>query len=182
MNSASKFFFFLSFASLFISAYLYWQQTTPKNLNFKIDNISKLKYEYPKKEIYPVRITIRDVDIDLAIFPAEIRNNEWDTTTYGASYLKISALPGDMGNSVMYGHNWNNIFGNLTKLKKGQEIDILMNDNTQRLFKVVSTSVLSPDQSSVLDQTNDKRLTLYTCTGFLDKKRFVVTAILKEQI
>ena len=40
------------------------------------------------------------------------------------------------------------------------------------------TQVVTPDQTHILAPSDDRRVTLYTCTGFLDRKRFVVTATL----
>lgn len=51
-----------------------------------------------------------------------------------------------------------------------------MSDGTTRTFTIDQTAVISPTQASVVNPTLDTRLTIYTCTGFLDTKRFVVVA------
>ena len=53
-----------------------------------------------------------------------------------------------------------------------------MSNGEERNFLVEYTSVVDPNQTYILSQTKDKGITLYTCTGFLDTKRFVVTATL----
>lgn len=111
------------------------------------------------------------------MYPAQIENNKWEATTKGVSYLVTSPVPGNAGNSIIYGHNWGNLLGSLSKIKPGQKIEIVLDDNEKRTFIVEHTSIIGPDQTSVLEDTSDRRITLYTCTGFLDSKRFVVTAI-----
>ena len=131
------------------------------------------------KEQLPVRITSQAVGIDTPIYPAVVNNNVWETTKAGASYITTSPLPGQKGNSVMYGHNWSNIFGNLTKAKIGQEITVTFGNGTIETFEVAYISEVSPEASSILAPSQDNRLTLYTCSGFLDTKRYVVVAIKK---
>ena len=128
----------------------------------------------------PQEIVIRDLNIYLPIYPAEIKNNSWESTTEGVSYLSSSPLPGNTGNSIIYGHNWESLLGRLTKIKPGQEIQILYADKTAKTFVVEYTQVTTSDQTHILSQTKDKRLTIYTCTGFLDFKRFVAVALLKS--
>ncbi|MBI2028304.1 MAG: sortase [Candidatus Levybacteria bacterium] len=118
--------------------------------------------------------------MDLEIFPAKIVNNRWEITAQGVSYLSSSPLPGEKGNSVLYGHNWTNILGNLIKIKPGEEIVIVSNRNNKRTFVVEHISVVDPENTQILANTSDRRITLYTCSGFLDSKRFVVTALLKS--
>ena len=62
--------------------------------------------------------------IDLPIYPASINGTSWETTTKGVSYLKNTPTPGEIGNSVMYGHNWTNLLGPLVRAKPGQKIEI----------------------------------------------------------
>lgn len=76
----------------------------------------------------------------------------------------------------MYGHNWTSILGNLPKVKTGDVITVTMHDGKKKDFRIEYTAVVTPDQDYIIDNTNDVRLTLYTCTGFLDSKRFVVVA------
>ena len=125
----------------------------------------------------PKSIEIPSIQLNLPIVPSIINGKSWQTTKAGISYLQSSAVPGQKGNSIMYGHNWTSILGNLTKVKPGQIIIVTMNNRERKTFRVAFTAVVTPDQSYVIDDTKDIRLTLYTCTGFLDSKRFVVVAM-----
>jgi len=108
-------------------------------------------------------------------------NDEWETTDKGVSFLDTSAIPGQLGNSIMYGHNWNSLLGNLKNVSPGQKIEIIDKNGLVTEFIVEIVQEVDPSNSDILAPTNDKRLTLYTCSGFLDSKRLVVTAFLATQ-
>ncbi len=118
--------------------------------------------------------------MDLEIIPSKITNNTWEATSQGVSHLSSSPIPGEKGNSILYGHNWTNLLGNLTKIKPGAEINIILKNREKKIFIVEYVSIVGPNDTQILADTDDTRITLYTCTGFLDAKRFVVTALLKS--
>ena len=161
---------------LLFGAYLIFERYNPQKLGFNNIPVSRST----SSGAFPREVIIRDLGIKLPVYPAQIENNKWEATTKGVSYLVTSPVPGDMGNSIIYGHNWSNLLGALPEIAPGQKIEIVFDNNEKRTFKVEHTSVVGPDQISVLENTPDKRITIYTCTGFLDTKRFVVTAILKD--
>lgn len=172
-------FILLGIFCFLLGGYYFWQRTNPQRLSFNINPTSTFT-QTSMSSAKPIEIIIPDLNIDLPIYPATIEKGKWEATTKGVSYLTSSPAPGDQGNSILYGHNWQNLLGKLTRAKTGQEIQIKFDDNTARIFIITSASVVSPQQVSVLEQTQDRRITLYTCTGFFDQKRFVVAALLKE--
>ena len=128
----------------------------------------------------PTRITIADLGIDLPVYQAAITNNVWPTSTSGAEYLTSSPLPGSMGNSIIYAHDWVSLFGPLRSAKVGQKVVVTYPDKTKKTFVIAYTTIVPSNQASILASSTDKRITLYTCTGFLDSQRFVAVAILKS--
>lgn len=174
MNFASKILIVSGFLIIFLGGYLFLGRYSPKKLEFKDFKISKTV----SSKIIPVRVIIPTLQIDNGVYPAKIDNGRWEATTKGISYLSSSPVPGSKGNSILYGHNFSSLLGNLTKIKPGEEIEILMNTGEKKKFRVEFTSIVDPSQTHILSQTTDTRITLYTCTGFLDSKRFVVTATL----
>ena len=163
---------------LTFAGFLYWQRTTPTRLQFDTGKIESSSVRSTNVE--PRALIIADLGIELPIYPASIKNGRWEATGKGVSYLSSTPVPGEVGNSVIYGHNWKSILGNLVKARPGQTIEVLYSDGSRKEFEVKFTQVVTPDQTQILGQTGDNRITLYTCTGFLDSKRFVVTAILKS--
>ncbi len=174
MSLFSKISIFLGVLLLLFGAYLVFERYNPKRLEF--GNITQTRVN--TSDVYPRKITIPSLDIELGIYPARIKKNKWEATTNGVSYLSSSPVPGENGNSVLYGHNWPSILGNLTKIKPEDVIEVVMSNGEKRKFIVKFTAVVDPNQTYILSQTTDSRITLYTCTGFLDSKRFVATAIL----
>ena len=127
----------------------------------------------------PTKIEISSLSLSLPVYPASIVGDKWQTTDSGISYLSSSPLPGTVGNSVMYGHNWPNLLHDLGKVKPGDTIAVFFGSK-KLIYSVHYVSVVEPDNTSVYTNTTDARLTLYTCTGLLDSKRLVVTAILLQ--
>ncbi len=168
----SNSFLLLGIVLLLCGFYLLYLRQSPRTLKFsqKPTTVNTLSYQNP------YQIQIPSIGVNLPIIPAVIKNHNWETTSAGVSYLQSSPLPGQKGNSVMYGHNWTSILGNLPKVKTGDVITVTMHDGKKKDFRIEYTAVVTPDQDYIIDNTNDVRLTLYTCTGFLDSKRFVVVA------
>lgn len=172
-NIFSKLLLILGLSFLIFAIYLFYLRYSSHPLAFeaKPQNARNAK----TKDI-PINILIPSISADLPVIPATINAKTWGTTTKGVNYLTSSPLPGEKGNSVMYGHNWTSILKNLPKIKPGQKIIVSMQDGKKKEFKVEYTATVTPDQKSTIENTNDTRLTIYTCTGFLDSKRFVVVA------
>ena len=137
-------------------------------------------YTPPKRQVvqnlHPTRIVIESVGIDIPVSEAEYTTT-WTLHSDGASHLSTSPVPGSVGNSIIYGHNWSGIFANLVRVRPGERIQIVLSDGTTEVFEVHAIDVVAADAIEVLQKTTDIRLTLYTCTGLFDQDRFVVTAI-----
>jgi sortase A len=92
-------------------------------------------------------------------------------------------MPGQLGNAAIAGHRttYGQPFYRLNELEPGDEIEVktLQGDFT---YVVDRSTVVSPSQTEVLDQTPDEaRLTLTTCEPrFSARKRLVVSAVLEE--
>lgn len=134
--------------------------------------------QIPEEQL-PSRIIIPSLKIDLPVFPAKAAETQWEIFETGASYLLGSGIPGKNGNVVIYTHNKRHLFGPILWIKKGAEIKIENKKDESFTYYVLETKTVSPQQIEVLLPTSDSSLTLYTCSGFMDSKRFVVVAKLK---
>jgi len=178
MSLFSKISILLGILLLLFGAYLVFERYNPKRLEFeKIEQSASFA-----SLLYPQKITIPALSIELGVYPAKITNNSWEATTRGVSYLTSSPVPGEFGNSILYGHNFPNLLGKLPKIKPGDEIVVTLDSGKEKTFVVKYTQVVIPSQTDILKSTGDTRITLYTCTGFLDSKRFVAVALLKEDL
>lgn len=173
-----KFFTGLGISLILFGSFLVYQRNNPGRIAFANTEIESQSQSVVENKI-PERIKIDSINVDLPIVPSAIVNSKWEVTDKGVSYLNSSVVPGSLGNSVLYGHNWTNLLGNLINIKVGETIGIFYQDGTEKEFLVTSIQEVEPDNISILNNTNDFRLTIYTCSGFLDSKRFVVVAILK---
>lgn len=90
----------------------------------------------------------------------------------GIIQINGTAKPGEKGNVFITGHssnypwikgNYNQIFALLNKLVIGDNIQIKYN-NVDYLYKVSEIKVVEPNDTSVMEQTNNSILTLMTCT------------------
>jgi len=174
MSLSSKFLILAGLLLLLFGSYLIFQRYSPKTLEFKNLKVAQSQ----SSNITPVRIIIPSVKIDNGVYKAKISNGQWETTDKGISYLISSPIPGEKGNSILYGHNWESLLGKLTGVKPGEKIDIVMSNGEKKVFTVQFTSIVDPNETHILSQTKDNRITIYTCTGFLDSKRFVAVATL----
>ncbi|OGH10562.1 MAG: hypothetical protein A2857_06745 [Candidatus Levybacteria bacterium RIFCSPHIGHO2_01_FULL_36_15] len=177
-NFVSKLFVITGFIFILSSLYLVWQRNNPDRLSFDIKPDTFKETIYKKTDINPVQIVIQDVNINLPLYPSIIDGKNWETTTKGASYLTSSPMPGEEGNSIIYAHNWNNLFGKIVLAKPGGKVKIAFSDNSTKTFTIKYTATVTPDETHILNKSNDKRITLYTCTGIFDQKRFVAVAVL----
>jgi len=105
-----------------------------------------------------------------------IDDEVWQVSEKGASHLSISANPGEKGNIVIYGHNKNNLFGPIRWLEKGDSIKVINEEEKEFLYKVVGTVQVNPTELEYVLPKEKEILTLYTCDGFLDSRRYVVLA------
>ena len=168
--AAAKFLLILSFFAFIYGGYLIWERTNTGHYSIFPEQLPTRISGQPDTIIIP------SAQISLPIYPATIHGVKWDQTTKGVSYLQSSPLPGRAGNSILYGHNWQNLLGHLHNVKPGQKIFVRYGSTTLA-FTITYTGVVTDHDISILAPTKDTRLTIYTCTGFLDRQRLVVTAL-----
>lgn len=169
----SKLLTLLGLLCLLVGSTLLWQRYNPQRLSFTSYRNHSTPPAAPNP---PVRVKINDLKIDLPIIPSKIIKNQWETTGKGVSWLSTSPIPGTTGNSILYGHNWTSLLGNLVNAHTGQLITVYYQDGTQKSFEIEALAAVNPDDIHILDPSQDERITLYTCTGLMDSKRFVVVA------
>ncbi|MDP3941877.1 MAG: sortase [bacterium] len=173
----SRLFLFVGLLCIVFLVILLYQRYRPNPLAFAKTSGTMVLAESTAAHGLPVRLKIPNVAIDLSVYPATVHNTTWETTDKGVSYLESSALPGSTGNAIFYGHNWPNLLGPLKNTNVGDTIKVSFADGSVVAYTVEFITIVKPEQTKILDNSEDSRLTIYTCTGFLDQKRFVVTAV-----
>lgn len=133
----------------------------------------------PQEYFFPVQILIPKVKIDLSVSSAKAEGENWEISEKGVSYLLGSGIPGQKGNVVIFGHNKNSLFGPIRWLEKDDEIRIINRKNEEFVYRVIEIKKVSPKQVDILAPTEESILTIYTCSGFLDKERLTLKAKLQ---
>jgi LPXTG-site transpeptidase (sortase) family protein len=124
----------------------------------------------------PVRILIPRSNIDLKVIDAQIVNGYWELSENTASYGLGSGHPGEKNNTVIFAHAREGLFYNLKDAQIGDIVYVFTKDKWYR-YKVTKITAVYPNQTQVIKPTKNETLTLYTCTGFYDEKRLIVTAV-----
>ena len=134
-----------------------WFEGGAKKEDFtKLGNIDYYTLSIPKFKIENAKVSVggEDLSENLIQYPG-------------------TALPGRMGNTVIFGHsilpqffnpkNYLSIFSRLPELKKNDEIEIYY-DGISYLYRVVDLVEVYPDDIEVLEQRwGDSYLSLVTC-------------------
>lgn len=171
----SRFLLLSGFAALLWSGFLTYKFYAPGKNLFPVDRIT-LEHAVATLSKKPLTFAIPSLSIELPVVPGRIEGSQWAMTRQGISYLETSPVPGQQGNSIFYGHNDRSLLGNLTKAKPGQVVRIGFDDGTRQDFVVDLTGEVTPKQTEILQDAGDTRLTIFTCSGLFDQKRFVVIA------
>lgn len=141
---------------------------------YKVSSITK-HVDSPQTEI-PTKIAINSISLLLPVEPVILKNTTWPTSQTGVSFLQNSGLLGKPGNLIFYGHNWKNLLGSLKEVNVGDSIILNNSSNQSFAYSVLYIAEVDSKDVSILKDTSDERITLYTCSGWLDKKRLVVVA------
>lgn len=130
----------------------------------------------PKQGVNPpIRIVIADLSIDLPVKEARVIKGYWEVFPDVAGFGLGSAYPDEQGNQVIFAHARPGLFLPLKDTKIGQKIVVFTKDKWYS-YTVSDIKEVNPNQIEVIAPTQDATLTLYTCSGFADSKRLIVTA------
>lgn len=149
-----------------------WRYHQVRILSFNTREVEKFNFS----GIKPTYVKSYPVGVDIKVGDATIRDGIWAILPNEVSYLNGSSGIGDKGNIIMYGHNKDNILGPIRWIKVGAKIEIKGSDGKDYIYEVAKTDTVDPDNLYYLQPTSEETLTLFTCVGFLDSKRFIVVS------
>ncbi len=144
-----------------------------------------------------VRISIPRLKVKRTVVDIGMNGQEWDTDSLFATrnrpdlvgHLEGSALPGEEGNTVLVGHNYDyngaGVFVNLDNLRDGDEITLFTEGGQEFTYQVVKVKSVPYSggqeidrHQHFLDPRGEERLTLVTCggvnIGFFNRRVYVV--------
>jgi LPXTG-site transpeptidase (sortase) family protein len=138
-----------------------------------------ITYTIPIPTAPPATILIPKLNIHRPVEPVgldrsgtmSVPQNVWN-----AGWYKYGSVPGAPGDAVIEGHAGYPtaplLFGKLNLLRSGDQIVVVLNDGSRRLFLVNSVAVWKAGArpTGMFTSTGPPRLTLVTCTGPFDDK------------
>ncbi|MBT8132294.1 MAG: class GN sortase [Gammaproteobacteria bacterium] len=117
---------------------------------------------WPWADTWPVaRLLAKGGDIELIV----LSGGTGRTLAFGPGHLSISALPGQVGNSIIAGHR-DTHFQFLQHLKHGESLQLEMPDGRNHLYRVVGIDVVDSRRGSLILDTDTPTLSLVTCYPF----------------
>ena len=102
----------------------------------------------------------------------------------GIDHMEETAGIGESGNCVLCGHNgsrYGTFFTPLNQISIGDEVMITDKKGLKHIYEVTETEVVNPYDNSIKTQSDEKELTLFTCSQ-KGTMRFVVRCIYKEAV
>lgn len=143
--------------------------------SFKDEPVEVVGFEPQESEEVkvPTRILIPDLSIDLSVKKAEIIEGYWEVFEDSAAWGDGSGLPGEVGNQVIFAHARKGLFLPLREVEEGMKV-YTFTDSDWYTYEVTEIKEVLPNETEVIAETEDERITLYTCSGFNDSKRIIV--------
>lgn len=132
--------------------------------------------------LLPNRLRIPVMFLDSPVHEVEINMGTWEVSPMDIGHHMGTGNPGETGNVVLAGHRDINsaLFRELDRLKPGDEV-FVSNSLGEYRYIVQEAFEVSPNEAWVMDPTDDKRVTLITCTPIgLATRRLIVVALLDE--
>lgn len=124
-------------------------------------------------------VNVPNVDIRYPV----VEGTSADILKKALGHFEGTALPGEVGNFCVAGHrnsSYARYFNRLDEVNVGDEIIVETRTN-KYTYIVTKTFKIHENQTEVLNQTEEKKITLITCTnGYKPKYRIVVQGLLKE--
>ncbi|OGK18381.1 hypothetical protein A3G67_03770 [Candidatus Roizmanbacteria bacterium RIFCSPLOWO2_12_FULL_40_12] len=173
VKSQSKLLLLIGAFLIFTSAFYLFNKTIDQILVEKISGINSCV----NNRLSPTNLLIPSQEVSAEIEDSNLIGNVWQISKEKVSHLQSSAVPGQSGNIIMYGHNTKNNFLNLQFLKEGDAIILKTKDNKQYSYVITSTKTVFSTDVQSLKATDEEVLTLYTCVGFGDTMRLVIRAV-----
>jgi LPXTG-site transpeptidase (sortase) family protein len=138
---------------------------------------------------YPNGIGMRipALGIDSRIVDVGVVDGEFEVPRFYVGWYRHTAKPGEPGNGIYTGHveslDKGQVFANLPYAKPGQDILLYTPEGIWR-YRISELKKVPNDDVSVMEPTDDNRITLITCIGTYDwsqrqyTHRLVVSAML----
>lgn len=103
--------------------------------------------------------------INLKVVVAE--GTEDNIIRYAVGHFEETAMPGETGNFALAGHrnfDTGEFFLKIDKLAEGDELHVVTLDGTAYTYSVTNSFVVQPQDTYILEESEEPIITLVTCT------------------
>ncbi len=117
---------------------------------------------------HPVSISVPSVGINIPVIDGiyNKKTRVWTLSTNKAQFASITPQPNNQtGNTFIYGHALDAVFGHLNLIKPGGEAVITTDNGYEFTYRFYTTYATKPTDLSVLTYQGPAMLTLQTCSG-----------------
>ena len=155
------------------------QDNTPSDLSEDKENQEEIQNNIKQSDY---RIVISSIGVDMAII---LGDDEKNALLQGAWHIPGSGTPDDTDgykNIVISGHRYlytsgPNTFFNLDKIQTEDIIQIFW-QNQEYKYQVNKIHIVEPNEISILEDTGQEKLTLFTCHPvYTTDQRLVIEAL-----
>ncbi len=127
---------------------------------------------------HPVRIVASSVGVDMPVVDGFYDKSNGDWTLYNdkAQFAAMTTEPNDKsGQTFIYGHATQRVFGKLLNMKAGQNVDVYTSNGYKFIYTLKETETVTPQNTGILGYTGAPRLLLQTCVGtFSENRKFFI--------
>lgn len=127
---------------------------------------------------HPVRVVSPSVGVDMPVVDGFYDKSSGDWTLYDdkAMFAAMTTEPNDKaGQTFIYGHATQRVFGKLLNMKVGQVVEVYTNNGYKFTYTLKQTETVTPQNTGILAYEGSPRLLMQTCVGaFSESRRFFI--------
>lgn len=155
----------------------------------KRPNLYAMSIEHPAPETpelvseQPLSLKVPKLKMDLVVKEGkyDAGRASWTIDNKAAFYATITPKPNNLnGNTLIYGHNSHQIFGNLNQLEKDDLVYVEATNQKTFVYKLEAVKDVEPTDLSLFEYRGNPILTIQTCAGTWYEKRRLFTFSLVE--
>jgi hypothetical protein len=122
----------------------------------------------------PVSLSVQSLGLRLNVETGEYNqaSDSWTLSGLNAHFATVTSLANNSaGNTFIYGHNNNDVFGPLKRLQPNAEVEITTDNGSIFYYSLVNSKTVAPSDVSIFNYSGPPILTIQTCTGAFHEQR-----------
>lgn len=133
----------------------------------------------------PIKLKIPKLNMDLPIKEGNYNSfdNSWTIDNKSAFYATMTPELNNLaGNTLVYGHNSNQVFGKLNQLKINDVVQVESLNQKIFTYKLSEIKDVEPTDLSLFEYRGEPILTIQTCSGTWNERRRLFMFRLNEVV